>query len=450
MKKFYSLALAAAVAMTASAGISATKVSQVSGEKVVTSTKKMQPVATKLSLSVANTLADGTDTSLAAVEGTYDFEWYSYLNSNKGWQKSVAEILIQDETTGAVTITLGGSFELDGTYDETTKVLTIPANQDLGYNEYNSMEVYLYHRKWTAEGQLEKDAKGNAIEFDDPFEFHFDGAVFACEEIEGAGDLEGVTFDNNIMAIGNNTVGWFIYGDNVTFAYQAPWEDEMPEGDWTSIGTGYFVDGWQMIGYYEMDYTSYDWEVEVEQNSIYPYIYRIAKPYQTKDCPIYQFNDDAEGTGYIVFSVADPEFVTVYPFIYSGFTNRLGAFLNTNFEGYYAIAGGFDKETIISELQLTDVSNYDEANGVVTFENCRFGTKTEPTKLYSWQNSEGNSLIGPSTLEIKLPHAGVDVISIDENAAKEYFNLQGMRVENPTNGLYIVRQGSKATKQLVK
>lgn len=37
-----------------------------------------------------------------------------------------------------------------------------------------------------------------------------------------------------------------------------------------------------------------------------------------------------------------------------------------------------------------------------------------------------------------------------EDAAKEYYNLQGMRVERPESGLYIVRQGRKVTKVLAK
>ena len=46
--------------------------------------------------------------------------------------------------------------------------------------------------------------------------------------------------------------------------------------------------------------------------------------------------------------------------------------------------------------------------------------------------------------------AGVASITVDENAPVEYFNLQGVRVAQPESGLYIVRQGSKVTKRLVK
>ena len=45
---------------------------------------------------------------------------------------------------------------------------------------------------------------------------------------------------------------------------------------------------------------------------------------------------------------------------------------------------------------------------------------------------------------------GIDAVVADRNAAVEYFNLQGVRVANPENGLYIRRQGNSVTKVLVK
>lgn len=43
-----------------------------------------------------------------------------------------------------------------------------------------------------------------------------------------------------------------------------------------------------------------------------------------------------------------------------------------------------------------------------------------------------------------------DIVADNENAPVEYFNLNGVRVTEPSHGLYIRRQGSKATKVLVK
>ena len=50
-----------------------------------------------------------------------------------------------------------------------------------------------------------------------------------------------------------------------------------------------------------------------------------------------------------------------------------------------------------------------------------------------------------------VEEAGVeDIIVSDDAAAVEYYNMQGVRVANPTSGLYITRQGNKVAKVVVK
>lgn len=44
----------------------------------------------------------------------------------------------------------------------------------------------------------------------------------------------------------------------------------------------------------------------------------------------------------------------------------------------------------------------------------------------------------------------VDAIASEENAPAEYYNLQGVRVANPDNGIYIVRRGSKVSKTVIR
>ncbi len=45
---------------------------------------------------------------------------------------------------------------------------------------------------------------------------------------------------------------------------------------------------------------------------------------------------------------------------------------------------------------------------------------------------------------------GVTDIEADNNAPVEYYNLQGIRVAEPENGLYIVKQGNKVSKKFVR
>ncbi|MDE6207953.1 MAG: carboxypeptidase-like regulatory domain-containing protein [Muribaculaceae bacterium] len=76
-------------------------------------------------------------------------------------------------------------------------------------------------------------------------------------------------------------------------------------------------------------------------------------------------------------------------------------------------------------------------------------------------DADGNAVAGDMQLYLlageKLvrfstdPTDGLQSIAIDNNNAPvEYFNLQGVRVANPTSGLYIRRQGNNVTKIMIK
>ncbi len=55
------------------------------------------------------------------------------------------------------------------------------------------------------------------------------------------------------------------------------------------------------------------------------------------------------------------------------------------------------------------------------------------------------------TVVLTSEEAGVENIAVDNNnAPKAYFDLSGREVANPANGLYIVRQGSKVTKEYIR
>lgn len=67
-------------------------------------------------------------------------------------------------------------------------------------------------------------------------------------------------------------------------------------------------------------------------------------------------------------------------------------------------------------------------------------------------SATGTTRISTITITMSLKGSGVDNITSDsENTPAEYFNLQGVRVANPTPGnLYIVRQGNKVTKTIIR
>lgn len=57
---------------------------------------------------------------------------------------------------------------------------------------------------------------------------------------------------------------------------------------------------------------------------------------------------------------------------------------------------------------------------------------------------------GKMKLTVKQSVGAVDAIESDGNEAPVYYNLQGVKVDTPSAGLYIVRRGAKVTKEIIR
>lgn len=82
---------------------------------------------------------------------------------------------------------------------------------------------------------------------------------------------------------------------------------------------------------------------------------------------------------------------------------------------------------------------------------------TEPAKVWVGMGKDANTGDGywhawaDQTLKMLVEGAGVNEISAEnENAPIEYYTINGLKVNNPANGIYIVKQGSKVTKKIFK
>lgn len=79
-----------------------------------------------------------------------------------------------------------------------------------------------------------------------------------------------------------------------------------------------------------------------------------------------------------------------------------------------------------------------------------------PTKVWLGLGKNSNTSDGywhawaDQTLKKYVETSAVEGIEADENAPVEYYNLQGVRVAEPANGIFIVKKGNKATKQIFK
>ena len=75
------------------------------------------------------------------------------------------------------------------------------------------------------------------------------------------------------------------------------------------------------------------------------------------------------------------------------------------------------------------------------------GTAKEFIEAYAMPKAE-NSFATPANVALVVTDemTGVESTFVDENAPVEYFNLQGVKVAAPENGVFVKKQGSKVTK----
>ena len=113
---------------------------------------------------------------------------------------------------------------------------------------------------------------------------------------------------------------------------------------------------------------------------------------------------------------------------------------------YFAVSSGKGDWTYVNAGRFAPVA------GQVAFnldEKVEFGKGEAAFKVVAEGTYYVNVDFDTYTVWVSSEAAGVEGIDV-ETAAPVYYNLQGVEVANPQNGLYIVKQGNKVSKQLVK
>ena len=138
------------------------------------------------------------------------------------------------------------------------------------------------------------------------------------------------------------------------------------------------------------------------------------------------------------------------------FEIQKGAIDNTwafNTGAGYLYAASSGSNYLRTETTLSDNSSativIDEATGVATIKFQGSNTRNwmrynSQSKLFSCYTSGQNDVYLYQRVG-DIP-TGIEDTMVDDNAPVEYYNLQGVKVANPENGIFIKKQGAKATK----
>lgn len=97
------------------------------------------------------------------------------------------------------------------------------------------------------------------------------------------------------------------------------------------------------------------------------------------------------------------------------------------------------KDCVVPSTGLKNNEFDYSADHTNTWQVAEEGTYTVTFDLNNWTLTVSNNV-----------ESGVSELVTDKNALVEYYNLQGVRVEDPSNGLYLVRKGGKMSKVMIK
>lgn len=417
MKKIYTLALAALCAFGAAA------VAPVSAE--LTKTTQFSP---RLKANIVNAEASEftvesrmhkAPAKAQAIDGLDKLNTWSYvllLGEEPTTKYNDLAITVTNASTGAVTISLNlgvNTFNLTGTYDANAGTLTIP-QQLVGKD--SDGDIYFYVKGF------------------DKFDNLIDGAAY--DETTGIYDGNTVTFaEDELWALGdpnNEDLGWYVLSAYNDFYYEEPYTLLGKCSFLNNMVYGQFM--WDTATQSSIENTTIV-ECDIYSNGLGGYI--ITDPLKA----LYAELDFKSTSPNLILDATDPNDVLI-PMCNTGITpdgTNLYRYLGMNY--YLTVINGKPADPSCAITKTVDGNNvtitipvnatlfYDPSSGKIYYDNDY-----------------------PSIITFTEETAGVDnVLDNSNNAPVEYYNLQGMRVENPVSGqLLIKKQGTKATKVLVK
>ncbi len=246
----------------------------------------------------------------------------------------------------------------------------------------------------------------------------------------------------------------------VGYAYDSA--GTLQESDVHMFYTPDFSDGWTTLPakarftdyiisniYTDIDLGTYD--VEVQQCDARPGYYRLVDPYARATYNTLMPGTHGAHSHYIYLDATDPACVVLEESPIGMVLSQDGAMRITS-DAYILVSQGLPKDAIAySKAAGTMV------NGVITFPaTCKIYAGYNTEGMDSWYycnyktDAAGNVVDGDLRIDLSAATQSVADISADIDTPAEYFNLQGVRITNPTIGLYIRRSGDKTEKIFVK
>lgn len=352
---------------------------------------------------------------------------YNWDNTDLGGDLSCRVTIKKDGKVenGVIITGIWDKYEVKGTFvynSDKDSYISIE-NQRVGFDPEKGEFLSFVHL--TYEGQIDPEP----LLLDNSM----DGDLMTFEEY----GIVGETMDGKYIFTGTD--------DLIEYGYMA-WlirQGALPITTWEDAGTATLFDGGFFtplprfgIGFKEPV------EVELEKSTETEGLYRLVKPWNS------YFRKEYDS--YLEFDISDPDCVIIPTQPTGHVDEEYGAASVQNFVGMY-IASGFGKDDAYAAItpgkEGEHICTYDDKTKVITIPvNAAFTTFAKDDSYWNVGKAHG-----AADSYIVMPgSAGIDtVISEDSNAPVEYYNLQGIRIDNPSSGQLVIRRQGSDVKKII-
>lgn len=442
MKKFYSLALSAAVAFAASAAD--VKVAPVVRQAVDEAT--ILEMLAAPAQTPAKAPAKARPTNIDELAGLYDGAYYLPFQGYGDMEGTFA--ILPGETDATLTFIGMCDDYMDVPVSYATGLIEFPAEYPLGSYNFSdgSYDVILTHMAVGQDGNLAKSSSPYYMMInEDGSVSSLDVNAFYLPRLEGK--------DSYMLGAGGGRFNLSLAVDD-----NDQW---VSKGECSFLDDGFLLPIWSnFLSDYINGYNIPQLTCDFQQNKNNPKLFRLFRPYDKINEVITdlliqnQAWDPADGIFYlndcpfdgsIVLDATYPNCVQVVP----GFNGAISGYIfySSNIE-YAELSAGSTPEEIAPFVQ--HLSYIDPAAQTSIIYNCTMTTGATPydavNSVFRCPDGVTNTCTIVLPEGIKLDESGLTEIAAEQTEAPVYYNLQGVRVENPANGLYIRVQGKTATK----
>lgn len=209
------------------------------------------------------------------------------------------------------------------------------------------------------------------------------------------------------------------------------------EDEWEYLGRGYWQEG--LISPHLQGATLVQLNVDIEKHKTIKDYYRLVNPLTEHELLSPYLVETTNHNHYIYINATDNDGVYLEP-------SEIGLHTPNGQSAVWSYAGmridqGFDLEVLKSYGYCGKL-----ADGVITF--------PDNTLMYAETGYfEGNFVSSGDRFKVDLYHTVASAIETATDATDtpvEYFNLQGMHVDRPSQGIFLRRQGDKVTKEVIR